>query len=199
MVENQLAGRDITDPRVLKAMAKIPREEFIPPEYQDQACQDGPLPIGQGQTISQPYIVALMTQLLELKGNEKVLEIGTGSGYQAAILAKLAKEVYTIERHQKLLEKAKEVFRKMGLKNIKTRLGDGSRGWLEQAPFEAIILTAAAKKVPKELTKQLAAKGRLVIPIGSGLWQRLVRITKKNGKLVEEDFGGCAFVPLITE
>jgi protein-L-isoaspartate(D-aspartate) O-methyltransferase len=197
MVDGQLKTRDITDQRVLEAMRTIPREEFIPRELRDQAYQDGPLPIGQGQTISQPYIVALMSQLLELKGREKVLEIGTGSGYQAAILAKLAQEVYTIERHKKLLAKARKVFQKLRLENIKTKCGDGSKGWAEKTPFGAIIITAAAGEIPNRLIRQLAEGGRLVIPLGSGYWQRLVRITKKKVRLKEEDFGGCAFVPLI--
>lgn len=197
MVESQLEGRDIVDQKVLKVMGEIPREKFVPPSERSRTYNDGPLPIGQGQTISQPYIVALMTQLLELKEKEKVLEIGTGSGYQAAILAKLAKEVYSIERHKKLLEKAKKVFRRMGLNNIKTKHGDGSQGWKKHAPYDAIIVTAATKKIPQKLIEQLADGGKLVLPIGSGFWQRLVRIEKKSGKLAKEDFGACAFVPLI--
>lgn len=197
MVKQQLAERDIVDGRVIEVMSQIPREEFIPPEYQTQAYFDGPLPIGEGQTISQPYIVALMTQLLELKGKEKVLEVGTGSGYQAAILAKLAREVYTIERHRELLNKAKMVFKELGIKNIRAELGDGSKGWLKYAPFEAIIITAAAAQIPQKLVEQLAEGGRLVIPVGSGLWQELIRVTKRRGRLIKENFGGCSFVPLV--
>lgn len=199
MVEKQLRGRDIADERVLKVMSQVPREKFIPPAYQDQAYVDGPVPIGQGQTISQPYIVALMTQLLDLKGREKVLEIGTGSGYQAAILSYLVSQVFSIERHQGLLTKAQKIFKKLRLGNIKTKVGDGSKGWQDEAPFEAIIVTAAAPKIPEMLTKQLAEGGRLVIPVGRGYWQELIRITKKGKKLKKESFGGCAFVPLVAE
>ena len=199
MVEDQLKERGIVDERVLEIMAQIPREEFIPPRYRDQAYFDSPLPIGQGQTISQPYIVALMTQLLELGGKEKVLEVGTGSGYQAAVLAKLAQEVYTVERHRKLLEGARKVFQKLKLENIKTKLGDGAKGWQKYSPFEAIIVTAAAKKVPEALIGQLAEGGRLVIPVVRNYWQELVRLTKEKNKLKRESFGACAFVPLVSE
>jgi len=191
MIAEQLVSRDIVDQRVIGAMREISREEFVPPELRFQAYFDGPLPIGEGQTISQPYIVALMTQLLELKGKEKVLEIGTGSGYQAAILAKLVKKVYTIERNKILLERAKKVFEKLGLDNIITKLGDGAKGWQKHAPFEGIMVTAAAAKIPPALVEQLAVGGRLVIPVGGGWGQDLVRITK-------ESFGGCAFVPLVS-
>lgn len=197
MVSQQLEARGIKDRAVLRAMREIPRELFVPKEKRFQAYNDGPLTIGQGQTISQPYIVALMTQLLKLKGQEKVLEIGTGSGYQAAILAKLAKKVYTIERHPSLLKKAKAVFRSLGLKNIETRCTDGAKGWPEKATFEAIMVTAAALTVPQALIDQLADPGFLVAPVGSGVYQKLLRLKKKNGKLVKEDFGGCVFVPLV--
>lgn len=200
MVKEQLKKRDIVDKKVLKVMGQVPREEFIPPTNKELAYTDQPLSIGQGQTISQPYIVALMTQLLELKGQEKVLEIGTGSGYQAAILSCLVREAYSIERHPRLLEKAKKVFEKLGIKNIQTKVGDGSKGWKEKAPFEAIIVTAAAKKVPEALTEQLAEGGKLVIPTDKRYWQvqELIRLTKKGKKLKKESFGGCAFVPLVT-
>jgi protein-L-isoaspartate(D-aspartate) O-methyltransferase len=198
MVENQLRSRDIIDQKVLKVMAKIPREEFVSSGQKSRAYEDGPLSIGSGQTISQPYIVALMTQLLGLKGKEKVLEIGTGSGYQAAVLSYLAGEVYSIERHQELLEQARKTLDKLGIKNIKLKLGDGSRGWPKAAPFEAIIVTAAAAKIPKALTDQLADSGRLLIPVGRGYWQDLIRLTKKGKKFKKESFGGCVFVPLIT-
>jgi protein-L-isoaspartate(D-aspartate) O-methyltransferase len=197
MVETQLKSRDIVDRRVLKVMAEIPREKFIPPNLRSQVYNDGPLPIGKGQTISQPLMVALMTQLLELRGGEKVLEIGTGSGYQAAILAKLAQKVYTIERHQKLLESAQKVFNNLGLKNIETKYGDGSSGWPKHAPFDAIMVTAAAGRISKKLTDQLAEGGRLVVPVGKGAWQKLKKITKIGKELKEEDFGLCAFVPLV--
>jgi len=199
MVEKQLKGRDIVDEKVLEVMGQVPREEFIPSAYQDEAYIDGPVPIGKSQTISQPYIVALMTQLLELKGQEKVLEIGTGSGYQAAILSYLASQVFSIERHKSLLEKSQKIFKKLGLKNIKTKVGDGSKGWQNEAPFEAIIVTAAASKIPETLIKQLAEGGKLVIPVGRGYWQELIRITKRGKELKKESFGGCAFVPLVTK
>ncbi len=196
MISSQLQERDIVDPRVLKVMGEVPREEFVSREYQDQAYEDHPLPIGQGQTISQPYIVALMTQLLQLKGQEKVLEVGTGSGYQAAVLAYLAQAVYTLEREPVLLERACLVFQKMELKKIQSKVGDGSKGWPKFAPFQTILVTAAAKEVPRKLTEQLADGGRLVIPVGDRFGQRLMRLTKKGDKLEEEDFGGVAFVPL---
>ena len=197
MVIEQLVSRDIIDKRVIGAMLEIPQEEFIPLEYRYQAYADEPLPIGEGQTISQPYIVALMTQLLGLKGEEKVLEVGTGSGYQAAILAKLAKEVYTIERHKSLLAKTKRVFEKLKLDNIVARVGDGSKGWEKYAPFEGIIVTAAAKSIPPALVEQLAIGGRLVIPVGSGWGQDLLRLTKTGKRIKKESFGACAFVPLV--
>jgi protein-L-isoaspartate(D-aspartate) O-methyltransferase len=202
MAVRHLRGRDIVDERVLRAMGFVPREEFLPKAYRERAYDDGPLPIGRGQTISQPYIVALMTQLLGLQGGEKVLEVGTGSGYQAAVLASLARQVLTIERHGALLEKAERVFRKLGLKNIKTRLGDGSLGWREEAPYEAIVVTAGAREIPQPLIDQLADGGRLVIPLGSRTlrgWQELIRLSKKGKKIKRESFGGCAFVPLVTE
>lgn len=197
MLMTQLKNRGINDRKVLKVMGKIPREKFVPQDYQFQAYEDGPLPIGRGQTISQPYMVALMTQLLALKGEEKVLEVGTGSGYQAAILACLAKKVYTIERHRELFEKARQVFQKLSLKNIEAKWGNGFQGWPEKGPFEAIIVTAAAEKIPPSLVDQLKDGGRLVAPVGSSFGQRLLRITKKGRRLEKEDFGGCVFVPLI--
>lgn len=200
MVKKQLEKRDIVDKRVLRVMKQVPREEFVSLGNRKLAYTDQPLPIGENQTISQPYIVALMTQLLELKGGEKILEIGTGSGYQTAILSYLAKEVYSIERHSQLLVEAKMVFKKLGIKNIRIKKGDGAKGWQEKASFEAIIVTAAAKKIPEDLIKQLAEKGRLVIPVDKKHWgQELIRLTKKGKKLKKENFGGCAFVPLVTQ
>jgi protein-L-isoaspartate(D-aspartate) O-methyltransferase len=199
MVKQQLEGRDIVDRRVLAVFKKIPRQDFVPVKYRQQAYRDSPLPLGYGQTISQPYIVALMTQLLELKGEERVLEIGTGSGYQAAVLASLAKAVYTVEKQPRLLARAKKVFRKLKLDNIKTKNGDGSRGWKKYAPYDGIMVTAAAQKIPEALIKQLAEGGKLVIPVGRGFWQELIRLTKKEGKVTRESFGGCAFVPLVSD
>ncbi len=198
MVREQLIRRGIHDKRVLDAMRKVPRHLFVPPEMVDEAYNDYPLPIGQGQTISQPYIVALMTEALELKGDEKTLEIGTGSGYQTAILAELCKEVYTIERILSLLNRAKEVLRKLGYKNIFFRAGDGTLGWPENKPYDAIIVTAAAPKIPQPLLDQLADNGRLVIPVGDRFSQELIKVTKKSkDELIKENLGGCRFVSLI--
>lgn len=196
MVEEQLRERGIADQRVLQVMEIIPREEFIPLEYQNQAYDDSPLPIGQGQTISQPYIVALMTELLELRGQEKVLEIGTGSGYQAAILGKLVRKVYSIERNMILAKKAKKLLQKLCFLNVRVIAGDGSLGFQQAAPYEAIILTAAPREIPQSLIKQLAKGGRLVAPVGESFNQRLIRIKKIKGKISQEDFGSCSFVPL---
>lgn len=198
MVGKQLRERDIHDPKVLKTMALVPRHLFVPESYQDKAYDDQPLPIGLDQTISQPYIVALMTQILELKGHEKVLEVGTGSGYQTAILARIAKKVYTIERHASLVQKAEEIFKKLDLHNIRVKIGDGSQGWSQNAPFEAIIVTAASDLVPPAFLDQLADGGRLVIPLGNRFGQELIRLTKKGKKIKKENFGGCIFVPLVT-
>jgi len=198
MVEEQLRTRDIVDERVLEAMGKVPREEFVPEEERDRAYEDRPLPISQKQTISQPYIVALMTQLLKLSGGGRVLEIGTGSGYQAAVLSYLTGRIYSIERHPELAKQAQKIFKDLKIENIVVKVGDGSKGWQEEAPFEAIIITAAAEKIPQALIDQLTEGGRLVAPVGKGYWQELIRITKKNGKLEEENFGGCAFVPLVS-
>ena len=167
MVDEQLLERDIVDPRVVDAMRITPRHSFVPIEHRHLAYADGPLPIGRGQTISQPYIVALMTQLLELKGDETVLEIGTGSGYQAAVLASIAKEIHTVERYADLARLAARVLDDLGLRNVHVHVGDGSRGLVEFAPFAAIIVTAAAPSIPKPLLEQLAEGGRLVIPVGS--------------------------------
>ncbi|MCD6363066.1 MAG: protein-L-isoaspartate(D-aspartate) O-methyltransferase [Synergistetes bacterium] len=197
MVESQIEIRGIKDERVLRAMMRVPRHLFVPEEYRERAYDDHPLPIGEGQTISQPYIVALMTSLLDLKGNEKVLEIGTGSGYQAAILAELAKEVYSVERIPALAVKAAETLEKLGYKNVRVKVGDGTLGWEENAPYDAIIVTAAAPKVPTPLIKQLKIGGRLVIPIGERFIQSLYKYVKReDGSLDGEDFGGCVFVPL---
>jgi protein-L-isoaspartate(D-aspartate) O-methyltransferase len=197
MVERQIAARGVSDPRVLAAMQKVPRHRFIPSHLWDQAYGDYPLPIGEDQTISQPYIVALMSEMLELQEMDKVLEIGTGSGYQAAILAELAVQVYTIDRVAMLLAKAEQILNEMGYANIKTRVGDGTLGWPEEMPFEAIIVTAGAPQVPRPLTEQLSLGGRLVIPVGDTWSQTLTRVRKTKDGLKFEYHGGCRFVRLI--
>jgi len=199
MVEIQLVPRGIEDERVLKAFLKVPRHEFVLPEEIDSAYGDFPLGIGSGQTISQPYMVACMTEYLALKGDERVLEIGTGSGYQAAILAELAKEVYTVERVHALAQSADSRLKRLGYKNIKVKSADGTLGWPEEAPFDAIIITAAAPEVPKALLKQLNKGGRLVAPVGSRMTQTLRIITKKSGRARSTDGCPCVFVPLIGE
>ncbi len=199
MVTEQLVARDITDPLVLAAMEKVPRHKFVDDRVKDEAYNDYPLGIGEGQTISQPYIVALMTQLLELTGEEKVLEIGTGSGYQAAILAEIVKEVYTIEIYESLSLKAQELLNRLGYDNIKFKVGDGYYGWEEEAPFDAIIVTCAPDHVPPPLLEQLHPEhGRMVIPVGS-VWmiQTLMKIYMKDGKRVSEGITGVRFVPMI--
>lgn len=197
MVETQIKARGIKDERVLKAMLKVPRHLFVDEALRDQAYGDFPLPIGEGQTISQPYIVALMTEALELKGNERVLEIGTGSGYQTAILAELALWVYTIERFQALLERAKKVLKELGYKNISFKLDDGTLGWKEAAPFDAIIVTAASPDIPPPLVEQLAEGGRMVIPIGDEFSQTLIKGVKKGGKLHTKALEPVRFVKLV--
>ncbi|MCD6521166.1 protein-L-isoaspartate(D-aspartate) O-methyltransferase [Candidatus Calescamantes bacterium] len=199
MVEIQLIGRGIRDKKVISAFLKVPRHEFVPPPHREDAYGDFPLPIGEGQTISQPYMVALMTELLLLKGEEKVLEIGTGSGYQTAILAEIAKSIYTVERIASLLERAKEILEFLGYKNIHFRVGDGTKGWEENAPYDAIIVTAASPEIPPPLFEQLKEGGRMVIPVGNRMGQDLIRVTKKDGKPKKENFGPCIFVPLIGE
>ncbi len=197
MVREQLAGRGIKDERVLEVFADLAREKFIPAESIASAYADFPVQIGQGQTISQPYIVALMTEWLGLKGSEKVLEIGTGSGYQTAILARLAKEVCTIERFAELSNQAENLFRELGYTNIKVRVGDGTLGWPEEAPFDRIIITAAAPRLPLPLSGQLAEGGKIVFPRGEPLNQILTVAEKKDGRLNEKDICGCVFVPLV--
>lgn len=197
MVEQQLVQRGIKDPRLLEIFKKIERHRFIPEELQINAYADFPLPIGNGQTISQPYIAALMTENLELTGEEKVLEIGTGSGYQAVILSKLAKEVYTIERLSDLAEKAEAVFNELGCKDIKLKIGDGTLGWPQEAPFDRIIVTAASPSLPLPLAEQLKEGGRLILPLENNLGQALTLVEKKEGKLHYQKICGCIFVPLI--
>lgn len=199
MVDKQMVRRGIRDERVLEAMLTIPRHEFVPPEQVHQAYVDAPLPIGNSQTISQPYIVALMTELLYLKGDETVLEIGTGSGYQAAILAHLAKKVYSIERIPELAERAQSLLHSLQLENIEVVVGDGSCGLPEHAPYQAIIVTASAPEVPKPLEDQLSDGGRLVVPVGSRVGQVLELWRREGQKLVCEKLAPVAFVPLIGE
>jgi protein-L-isoaspartate(D-aspartate) O-methyltransferase len=198
MVSSQLAARGICDRRVLATMAWVPREWFLPPHLSDEAYDDAPLPIGSGQTISQPFIVALMTECLAPRRRDRVLEIGTGSGYQTAVLAHLGARVYTIERLPDLLVEAEERFRRLRLTNIETRLGDGAGGWPEEAPFQGIIVTAAAPAVPPPLTEQLAVGARLVIPVGDLAAQELVILQRTGTGLVERRAGGVRFVPLIS-
>jgi len=196
MVDGQLVTRQIADPRVLAAMGNVPRHLFVPEEYRHQAYADGPLPIGSGQTISQPYIVALMTQLLELEGDETVLEIGTGSGYQAAILADLAAKVYTIERHPDLAERAREVLDELKLNNVEVIVGDGSLGLPEHTPYQAIMVTAAAPEVPRPLLEQLTENGRLVIPVG-GMGGQSLQVWVRHGEAFShQSVLPVAFVPL---
>jgi protein-L-isoaspartate(D-aspartate) O-methyltransferase len=198
MVESQIKVRGVKDPRVLSALLKVERHRFVPEKYLDSAYSDQPLPIGEGQTISQPYIVGLMTELLELKGDEKVLEIGTGSGYQAAILAELAKEVYTIEIIESLASTAQKRLSELGYQNIKVKAGDGYLGWPEAAPFDAIIVTAAPDHIPKPLVEQLKEGGRMVVPVGS-YTQELKKIVKRSGKMETIDVIPVLFVPMTGE
>ncbi|NJO88356.1 MAG: protein-L-isoaspartate(D-aspartate) O-methyltransferase [Chloroflexia bacterium] len=199
MVENQIRARGVSDQRVLVAMEKVERHLFVPKGYQYKSYDDSPLPIGEGQTISQPYIVAYMTEILKLDGTEKVLEVGTGSGYQAAILAELAKEVYTIEVIKILGERAQKLLEDLNYKNLKVRVGDGYQGWKEHAPFDAIIVTCAPTHVPEALKEQLAEGGIMVIPVGQKYAQELVVLTKKKDKLVKKETIGVRFVPMIDD
>lgn len=198
MVETQIKSRGVKDEKVLSAMLKVERHRFVPKEFESKAYADQPLPIGEGQTISQPYIVALMTELLELKGEEKVLEIGTGSGYQAAILAELAREVYTIEIIEALANASKDLLMNLGYKNIHVKAGDGYLGWPEAAPFDAIIVTCAPDHIPKPLLEQLKENGRLVVPVGT-YSQELKKIVKRSGKIETTDVIPVIFVPMTGE
>lgn len=197
MVQGQIEARGISAPQVLAAMRRVPRHLFVPVHMRDSAHRDAPLPIGEGQTISQPYIVALMTEMLELTGEERVLEIGTGSGYQAAILSLLARQVYTVERLPGLARDAEEVLRQLGYTNVHVRVGDGTLGWPEHAPYDAIIATAAPPKIPSPLLDQLADGGRLVAPIGPRWTQTLVRVRREGKKLRKQHLTAVAFVPLV--
>lgn len=198
MVETQIKQRGVRDGRVLSAMVKVERHRFVPKAYESQAYADQPLPIGEGQTISQPYIVALMTELLDLRGGEKVLEIGTGSGYQAAILAELAMEVFSIEIVESLAASSKNLLLELGYRNIQAKTGDGYLGWPENAPFDAIIITCAPDHIPKPLLEQLKEGGRMVVPVGTHS-QELKKIVKRSGKIETTDVIPVIFVPMTGE
>ena len=197
MVNNQIEGRGITNEKVLKAFRKVERHKFVTPEHISHAYIDSPLPIEEGQTISQPYIVAFMTDVLDLNKTDKVLEIGTGSGYQAAILAEICDSVFTIEIFEKLGYKARQLFNQLGYDNIHSKIGDGYKGWPEYAPFDAIVVTAAPEKIPEPLKEQLAEGGRMIIPVGSDPVQHLVLLRKKRGIIREERVLPVRFVPMI--
>jgi protein-L-isoaspartate(D-aspartate) O-methyltransferase len=194
MVVEQLAQRGITDQRVLAAMRAVPRDRFVPAEYADHAYDDAPLPIGSGQTISQPYMVGLMSEVAQLRGLERVLEVGTGCGYQTAILARLAAEVYSLEIIESLHDRARAITAAMGIANLHLRCADGSEGWPEAAPFDVIIVTAAMPGIARPLLDQLAPHGRLIAPIGEDELQTLVRLSREDGSWREEYFGECRFV-----
>lgn len=197
MVETQIEDRGVRDKRLLDVMRQIPRHLFVPPAFREAAYQDRPLPIGSGQTISQPYIVAVMTELLHLNESDRVLEIGTGSGYQAAILSRLAKTVITVERLPGIAENARQLFESLGLDNITVVAGDGTEGYGPGAPYDGIIVTAATPGIPAPLVDQIGEGGRLVAPVGSRDLQQLVRLTKRDGNVIREEFGGVVFVPLL--
>ena len=197
MVRNQLIPGGIKDKRVLTAMEKVRREMFVPENLRANAYEDAPLPIGNGQTISQPFMVAWMSELLQLEGNEKVLEIGTGSGYQTAVLAELAGEVYSIETIQDLSEKSQRLLNDLGYKNILFKTGDGTIGWPEEAPFDRIIVTAAADQVPPALFEQLVETGKMIIPLGERFFQVCSIVEKIKKKMKITQLGGCTFVPLV--
>lgn len=197
MVEDQIAARSIRDERVLRAMRTVPRHHFVDEGLQAQAYGDFPLPIGEGQTISQPYIVALMTEALELIHTDKVLEVGTGSGYQAAILAELAAQVYSVERIATVASRARRILDELGYANVVITVGDGTRGWPEEGPFNAIVVTAGAPEVPRPLVDQLTVNGRLVVPVGDSQSQELLKLVKTEHGMERIDLGGCRFVKLI--
>ncbi len=197
MVEQDIGGRGIRDPAVLRAMGSVPRHLFVDPNYRDRAYGDHPLPIGEGQTISQPYIVAFMTELLELKPTDRVLEIGTGSGYQAAVLAMIVNEVYTVEIVRPLAARAAKLLTALGYRNVTVKVGDGYQGWKEHAPFDAIIITAAAERIPSPLIDQLREGGRLVVPVGEAhSFQTLILATKRDGRLDVRESLPVSFVPM---
>ena len=197
MVEKQIVSRGVTDPKVIDAMFKVQRHLFVSEALVDSAYGDFPLPIGEGQTISQPYIIAEMTQSLDLKGHERVLEIGTGSGYQAAVLSMIVYKVYTIERNHALFLQTRKLFDKLKYHNIVTRYSDGTQGWSEEAPFDAIIVTAGGQEIPLPLIQQLATGGCLVMPVGGSNFQELLKIEKTKDGIKTTNLGGCRFVKLI--
>jgi protein-L-isoaspartate(D-aspartate) O-methyltransferase len=199
MVQQQLVTRGINDARVLGAMAKVPREEFVPPESRGASYEDGPLPIGYGQTISQPYIVAFMTEQLRPKPSDRVLEIGTGSGYQAAILSELVSDVYSIEIVEPLAKNAEATLQRLGYKNVHVKVGDGYKGWPEEGAFDAIIVTCAPDKVPQPLVDQMKDGGRMIIPVGDRFAQELYLLEKKNGQLKQSATLPVRFVPMTGE
>jgi len=197
MVRDQFIARGITDQRVLAAFYKVEREKFVPSEVRNNAYEDFPLSIGEGQTISQPYMVALMTQILELKGDEKILEIGTGSGYQTAILAELARKIYSVERMRALAERARKLLEKLGYSNVKILLSDGTLGWKEFSPYDRILVTAGAREIPQPLTDQLEEEGTMVIPVGNSYSQDLEVVRKRKNRIKTATVEKCVFVPLI--
>lgn len=197
MVKEQISARGIKDERVIDVMNRVPRHIFVEKTYYHQAYNDYPLPIGYGQTISQPYMVAMMTELLELKSDEKVLEIGTGSGYQTAILASLCAKVYSIERIAELTKRARTTLDSLGFQNVNLMVGDGSIGWPDYSPYDGIIVTAGAPEIPNALIEQLAENGRLVIPVGDEFSQVLNLVRKHKGRIYRKEFFGCTFVPLV--
>lgn len=197
MVKNQIIARGVSDPLVIEAMTTIPRHLFVSEALGETAYGDHPLPIGEGQTISQPYIIAEMTQALELNGDERILEIGTGSGYQAAVLAAIVDRVYTIERNNTLFINTKKLFDRLKYHNIVTKYSDGTLGWSQQSPFDAIIVTAGGKEIPEPLVKQLTIGGKLIMPVGGNLTQELIIITKTKTGISTKNLGGCRFVKLI--
>ncbi len=199
MVRHQVKNRGITDTRVLSAMSKVKRHVFVPEDYQNYAYDDRPLPIGYGQTISQPYIVAYMTQALQLEKKDKVLEVGTGSGYQAAILAEICDSVFTIEIVEELGKKSKNLLHSLDYSNVNVKIGNGYKGWPRYSPFDAIIVTCAPTHVPDPLKQQLAEGGKLIIPVGDRYVQKLHLFVKKNGELVEKDVLPVRFVPMVDE
>jgi protein-L-isoaspartate(D-aspartate) O-methyltransferase len=199
MVNAQIKGRGISDQGVLNAMIKVPRHLFVPEPYTESAYEDMPLPIGLNQTISQPYIVAFMTEALRLKPTDRVLEIGTGSGYQAAVLAEICDSVYTIDIFEQLADRAGKILDQLGYKNITVKHGDGYQGWPEYAPFDAIIVTCAPTRIPQPLKDQLAEEGRMIIPVGDSYVQQLILLVKKKGRILEEAVLPVIFVPMINE